>query len=63
MYVCICRDILAGLDAVDLWKGLVEDHVSNRTEILHNIDDIWESASVTVGDWKLHKGIYLFIGT
>lgn len=25
-------------------------------EILHNIDDIWGSAAVTVGDWKVVKG-------
>lgn len=30
--------------------------MSERNEILHNIDDIWGSASLTVDEWKVHKG-------
>lgn len=32
------------------------DTPSDRTEILHNIDDIWGSAALTVNDWKVIKG-------
>lgn len=39
-----------------MWKTLSEDKESERNEILHNIDDIYGSASLTVGNWKLHLG-------
>ncbi|XP_055316309.1 arylsulfatase I isoform X3 [Sitodiplosis mosellana] len=46
----------ATLDGKNMWSSLSEDTKSNRTEILHNIDDIYGSASLTVGEWKVHKG-------
>lgn len=39
-----------------MWPVLSEDTKSDRTEILHNIDDIYGSASLTVGKWKIHIG-------
>lgn len=39
-----------------MWSALSEDKKSDRTEILHNIDDLYGSASLTVGEWKVHKG-------
>lgn len=39
-----------------MWPALTANIPSERNEILHNIDDIWGSASLTVGQWKLLKG-------
>lgn len=44
------------LDGKNVWQALSEDTKSDRTEVLHNIDDIYGSASLTVGEWKIHKG-------
>lgn len=41
---------------MNLWPALSDDTKSERTEILHNIDDINGSAALTVGEWKVHKG-------
>lgn len=41
---------------MNMWQALSEDTKSERTELLHNIDDIYGSASLTVDNWKLHKG-------
>lgn len=41
-----------------MWKALSENKTSNRTEILHNIDDIYGNAALTVGTWKIVKGLY-----
>ena len=30
--------------------------LSPRKDILHNIDDIWGSAALTIGDWKVLQG-------
>uniref|UniRef100_A0A1B6DH44 Sulfatase N-terminal domain-containing protein n=1 Tax=Clastoptera arizonana TaxID=38151 RepID=A0A1B6DH44_9HEMI len=47
---------LTGIDGINQWQALSQDLQSNRTEILHNIDDIFGSSALTVGDWKLVKG-------
>lgn len=44
------------MDGINLWPALSDDTKSDRIEILHNIDDIYGSASLTVGEWKIHKG-------
>lgn len=44
------------LDGINLWPALSDDTQSDRNEILHNIDDIYGSASLTMGEWKVHKG-------
>ncbi|XP_052737909.1 arylsulfatase I [Bicyclus anynana] len=47
---------LPAIDGIDQWDNLSKDLESSRTSIVHNIDDIYGSASITVGKWKLHKG-------
>uniref|UniRef100_A0A1B0FLM3 Sulfatase N-terminal domain-containing protein n=1 Tax=Glossina morsitans morsitans TaxID=37546 RepID=A0A1B0FLM3_GLOMM len=44
------------IDGISIWRALSEDEPSPRKIILHNIDDIWGSSALTVGDWKLLKG-------
>lgn len=45
------------MDGLSLWPALLSSNVpSSRTEILHNIDDIWGSAALTMDDWKVLKG-------
>uniref|UniRef100_A0A182MQ07 Sulfatase N-terminal domain-containing protein n=1 Tax=Anopheles culicifacies TaxID=139723 RepID=A0A182MQ07_9DIPT len=39
-----------------VWHELDSGAPTRRIEILHNIDDIWGSAALTVGNWKLVKG-------
>lgn len=39
-----------------MWKALSEDLTSERTDVLHNIDDIYGNAALTVGEWKIVKG-------
>ncbi|GAB0094801.1 arylsulfatase I [Sergentomyia squamirostris] len=50
------EDLGGDLDGVNLWRELSMDETSKRTHILHNIDDIWGSAALTVGSWKVVKG-------
>ncbi|XP_014290854.1 arylsulfatase B [Halyomorpha halys] len=45
-----------GIDGIDLWESLSENTPSNRSEVLHNIDDIWGSSALTIGDWKVVNG-------
>ncbi|KAH8401742.1 hypothetical protein KR009_007590 [Drosophila setifemur] len=45
-----------GIDGQSIWQALTNDEASPRLKVLHNIDDIWGSAGVSVGDWKLVKG-------
>ncbi|CAG5005734.1 unnamed protein product [Parnassius apollo] len=47
---------LENIDGVNQWEALSEDLVSDRKSIVHNIDDIYGSASITLEEWKLHKG-------
>lgn len=51
-----CRDLNPNLDGKNVWNALSEDTASNRNEILHNIDDIWGSAALTINEWKVLKG-------
>lgn len=44
------------IDGISIWNELSLNEESKRKKILHNIDDILGSASITVGDWKIHKG-------
>ncbi|XP_054740274.1 arylsulfatase B [Anastrepha obliqua] len=46
----------AALDGLSIWHALSQDEPSPRRTILHNIDDIWGSAALTMGDWKLVVG-------
>lgn len=47
---------MPNLDGKNVWNALSEDTASERNEILHNIDDIWGSAALTINEWKLVKG-------
>ncbi|XP_053600201.1 arylsulfatase J [Plodia interpunctella] len=47
---------LGSIDGVDQWEALSKDLDSVRTEVLHNIDDIWGLAALTVWPWKLIQG-------
>jgi len=49
---------LTSIDGVNLWNALSEDTESPRTNILHNIDDIYGVSAITVGDWKFIQGIW-----
>lgn len=53
---CFCRKLAAPLDGIDMWSALRDDTESPRTEILHNIDDIYGNAALTVHEWKVLKG-------
>lgn len=44
------------IDGKNIWTELISDEPSPRTEILHNIDDIYGSSAVMSGEWKLVKG-------
>lgn len=50
-----CSD-LGTIDGVNIWQALSEDQASERTEVLHNIDDIYGNAALTIGEWKIVKG-------
>lgn len=52
---------LSKIDGVSLWSSLSEDGTFERSEILHNIDDIFGSAALTVGQWKIVKGNSVFL--
>ncbi|XP_021919137.1 arylsulfatase B-like isoform X3 [Zootermopsis nevadensis] len=47
---------LGEIDGINAWRALSEDLPSNRTSVLHNIDDIYGNAALTMGDWKIVKG-------
>lgn len=44
------------IDGINLWHALKDDKESPRKSILHNIDDIYGNAAITMGDFKLLKG-------
>lgn len=55
-WVCSC---LGNIDGLDLWEALSEDLTSERMDVLHNIDDVYGNAALTVGEWKIVKGTSL----
>ncbi|XP_028025989.1 arylsulfatase I [Bombyx mandarina] len=48
--------VLENLDGVNQWCALSKNTESPRTSVLHNIDDIWGIAALTVDKYKLIKG-------
>lgn len=56
------RELGEDIDGIDSWGTLSEDKPTNRTEILHNIDDIDGTAALTVGDYKIVMGKNFYIG-
>lgn len=49
-------ELIESIDGKNIWNQLVSDEPSPRTEILHNIDDIYGSSAVMSGEWKLVYG-------
>lgn len=47
---------LGNIDGIDMWASLSENKTSLRTEVLHNIDDKYNYAALTRGDWKYITG-------
>jgi arylsulfatase B len=47
------------IDGLDIWNALKKDIESPRKVILHNIDNIKKISAITIGDWKLIKGIHI----
>ncbi|XP_060800557.1 arylsulfatase I [Amyelois transitella] len=47
---------LGSIDGVNQWDALSKDLDSERNAVLHNIDDVWGSAALTVWPWKLVQG-------
>nr|CAD7266796.1 unnamed protein product [Timema shepardi] len=46
---------LGDIDGLNAWESLSQDSPSNRTQVLHNIDDEYGNAALTVDDWKIVK--------
>ncbi|CAG5081033.1 Similar to ARSJ: Arylsulfatase J (Homo sapiens) [Cotesia congregata] len=44
------------IDGIDMWESLNNKGPSPRRVVVHNIDDIYGAAAITVDDWKLVKG-------
>ncbi|KAH0535787.1 arylsulfatase B [Cotesia glomerata] len=44
------------IDGIDMWESLNNKGPSQRRVVVHNIDDIYGAAAITVDDWKLVKG-------
>lgn len=48
--------MLPGVDGIDMWEALSFDLESNRTSVLHNIDDVYGVAALTANQWKIVSG-------
>lgn len=48
--------LLNNLDGINMWDELTDNVASKRSEILHNIDEIYGSSALTVDKWKLVVG-------
>ncbi|XP_047023632.1 arylsulfatase I-like [Helicoverpa zea] len=48
--------VFENIDGFNSWEALINDLPSQRTKIVHNIDDVYGSAAITVDNWKLLKG-------
>lgn len=53
------RDLGVQLDGIDMWDVIVNNLPSKRKSILHNIDDIYGNAALTIEEWKIVKGLFL----
>lgn len=48
---------LGSIDGISQWNSLIEGTPSNRTQLLHNIDDFFGYAGIRKENFKLIKGI------
>ncbi|CAG9762956.1 unnamed protein product [Ceutorhynchus assimilis] len=46
----------SAMDGKDQWKSISENQPSPRSEILYNIDDVWNFGGIRQGDWKYVYG-------
>lgn len=44
------------VDGTSVWNALKDDTTSPRRSVLHNIDDIYNIAGITIDNWKLIEG-------
>lgn len=49
---------LQDIDGFDQWEAIQKDQPSKRQKILHNIDDIYGNAALTIDKWKYVEGLY-----
>lgn len=47
---------LGNIDGVDMWRSLVTGAGSPRSEVLHNIDPVWNMSALRVGRYKYING-------
>lgn len=56
MLIEVFSSLPSNLDGFDLWSAITKDLPSRRSEVLHNIDDIYGNAALTYENWKVMKG-------
>ncbi|CAG9792195.1 unnamed protein product [Diatraea saccharalis] len=48
--------ILSNIDGFNQWETLSKDLKSKRSSVVHNIDENWGIAAITIDQWKLISG-------
>ncbi|XP_060531071.1 arylsulfatase J-like isoform X2 [Cylas formicarius] len=49
-------ELPSNIDGKDQWRAISEDEKSPRTDMLLNIDDVWNYGAIRQGDWKYIYG-------